>query len=127
MPQEALVRQRISLLLLATAALTPVSRVESGPVLCPVRRTTGRPCPGCGGSRSLVRLLHGDLRGSVAAHPLGPGLGVLLVAWSIGGGRTAGTRLDPQRWRPRPAVAAGLAAAWAVWALRRASRPPLSR
>lgn len=122
MSDEAVVRQRISLLLLTIAALTPVSRIDGGPVLCPVRRATGRPCPGCGGSRSLVRLLHGDLRGAAAAHPLGPVLGLLLVAWAAGGRRTTGTPLDPSRWRLRPAVVAGLLL-WAGWALRRASAP----
>lgn len=125
MTDEAVLRQRISLLLLATAALAPVARIDAGPVLCPVRRTTGRPCPGCGGTRSLVRLVHGDLRGSVAAHPLGPVLGVLLLAWAAGGRRTTGTPVDPRRWRLRPAVVAGLLL-WAGWAVARARRP-LSR
>ena len=120
MPDEALVRQRISLLLLTTAALVPVSRVDSGPVLCPVRRATGRPGPGCGGTRSLVHLAHGDLRGAAAAHPLGPVLGLLLLAWGVGGRRTAVTPVDPRRWRMRPAVVAGLVL-WAGWALRRAA------
>lgn len=121
MTDEAVLRQRISLLLLTTAALVPVSRVEAGPVLCPVRRATGRPCPGCGGTRSLVHLVHGDLRSAVAAHPLGPVLGVLLVAWAVGGRRTTGTRVDPRRWRGTPTVLAGLLL-WSGWALRRATR-----
>ena len=122
MADDAVVRQRISLLLLTIAALTPVSRVDDGPVLCPVRRATGRPCPGCGGTRSLVHLVHGDLRRAVAAHPLGPVLGLLLVAWAAGGRRTTGTPLDPRRWRLRPAAAAGLGAVWLLWAVRRARR-----
>lgn len=126
MPDEAVLRQRISLLLLATAALVPVSRVDSGPVLCPVRRATGRPCPGCGGTRSLVHLVHGDLRGAAAAHPLGPVLGLLLLAWGAGGRRTADTPLDPGRWRMRPAVAAGLLL-WAVWAVSRAASAAAGR
>ena len=119
MTDEAVVRQRVSLLLLALAGATPVGRVESGPVLCPVRRATGRPCPGCGGTRSLVHLLHGDLRGSSAAHPLGPALGLLLVAWAAGGRRTTGTPVDPRRWRLSPAVVALLAGwlCWAAWRL----------
>lgn len=93
-------------------------------MLCPVRRTTGRRCPGCGGTRSLVRLVHGDLRGAAAAHPLGPPLGVLLLAWSLTGARSAGTALDPQRWRLRPVVAVAAALLWAGWALQRAGRAP---
>ena len=91
-------------------------------MLCPVRRATGRPCPGCGGTRSLVRLVHGDLRGAAVAHPLGPPLGVLLLAWSLTGRRSAGTVLDPRRWRARPAVAVLLGLLWAGWAVRRATR-----
>lgn len=116
MTDDAVVRQRVSLLL-ALAALTPVARVDSGPVVCPVRRATGRPCPGCGGTRSLVHLLHGDLRGSAAAHPLGPALGLLLVAWAAGGRRTTGSPVDPSRWRLTRPVVALLAGrlAWAAW------------
>ena len=88
-------------------------------MLCPVRRATGRPCPGCGATRSLVRLVHGDLRGAAAAHPLGPPLGALLVTWALTGARCAGTPLDPQRWRGRPALLAVLL--WAAWAVRRAT------
>ena len=119
---DAVLRQRVSLLLLALAAATPAARVDRGPVLCPVRRATGRPCPGCGLTRSLVRLLHGDLRRSVAAHPLGLPLGVLLVAWATTGVRSAQTPLDPRCWRVRPAVLVGGGALWAGWALRRARR-----
>ncbi|TAL12155.1 MAG: DUF2752 domain-containing protein, partial [Frankiales bacterium] len=95
---------------------------DTGPVLCPVRRATGRRCPGCGGTRSLVRLLHGDLRGSAAAHPLGPALGLLLVAWAAGGRRTTGTPVDPRSWRLSPPVVA-LLAGWLGWAAWRARRP----
>ena len=121
MSDEAVVRQRVSLLLLALAAATPVAGVESGPVLCPVRRATGRPCPGCGGTRSMVRLLHGDVGGSAAAHPLGPALGLLLVAWAVGGRRTTGTVVDPRRWRLSPPVLA-LLVGWLGWAAWRATR-----
>ncbi len=119
--QEAVLRQRISLLMLGAAVLVPVSRVDAGPALCPVRRAIGRPCPGCGATRSLVRLVHGDLHGAVTAHPLGPGLGVLLLAWTVTGARSAGTPLDPARWRPRPALLAVAGLVWAGWAVRRAT------
>lgn len=116
--EEAVVRQRIALLLLGIAALTPVSRVESGPVLCPVRRVTGRPCPGCGGTRSLVRMMHGDLRGASRAHPVAPALGLLLLGWASTGARSAGSALDPRRWPARPLLV--LAVLWVAWAARRA-------
>lgn len=37
---------------------------------CPFRALTGIDCPGCGMSRALVSLLHGDLAGSLAWHPM---------------------------------------------------------
>jgi hypothetical protein len=117
---EALTRQRVSLLLLGLAAAVPPSRVDAGPVVCPVRRVTGRRCPGCGATRSLVRLVHGDPRGAAAAHPLGPALGVLLLAWAVTGRRSAGSPLDPRRWGSRPALLAVAGGCWALWALRRA-------
>jgi hypothetical protein len=49
-------------------------------------------------------------------------LGVLLLAWAAMGSRSAGTPLDPQQWRARPAVLAGLGVVWAGWAVRRALR-----
>jgi hypothetical protein len=61
---------------LLAAALVPVSFVTSGPSLCPFKVMTGLPCPGCGMTRSVVTLLHGDLRTSLYFHPLG----VVMVA-----------------------------------------------
>ena len=119
---DAVTRQRVSLLLLGLAAAVPVARADTGPVLCPVRRVTGRPCPGCGLSRSLVRLVHGHLRAAAAAHPLGPPLGVLLAAWAVTGRRSADTPLDPARWTPRPAVVAAGGVLLAVWTVRRRAR-----
>jgi uncharacterized protein DUF2752 len=46
--------------------------VDHGPVLCAFRRFFGIPCPGCGMTRSLVALVHLDLRSAFAFHPLGP-------------------------------------------------------
>ena len=37
---------------------------------CIVKITTGLPCPACGMTRASLRLLRGDLPGSVALHPL---------------------------------------------------------
>ncbi len=54
------------------AARSRRSRALGGPILCPYRRLTGRSCPACGTTRSIAALVRGDLRGCVAAHPLGP-------------------------------------------------------
>lgn len=45
----------------------------SGPP-CLFRLSTGLPCPGCGMTRSLIALWHGDLLTSFRYHPLGPPL-----------------------------------------------------
>ncbi|MFQ5790743.1 MAG: DUF2752 domain-containing protein [Acidobacteriota bacterium] len=41
------------------------------PGLCVLRETTGIPCPGCGLSRSLVSVAHGDWYGGFRQHRLG--------------------------------------------------------
>ncbi len=38
--------------------------------LCPFRMLTGFTCPGCGSTRALHRLLHGDLVGAFEFNPL---------------------------------------------------------
>src|SRR5262249_51130087 len=37
-----------------------------------------RPCPGCGSTRAVVALLHGDLHGVLAYNPFGPVMAVLI-------------------------------------------------
>ncbi|MCE5325696.1 MAG: DUF2752 domain-containing protein [Planctomycetaceae bacterium] len=37
---------------------------------CLLKRLTGLPCPACGGTRSFVCLLHGDILAAVAFNPL---------------------------------------------------------
>ncbi|MFT7474421.1 MAG: hypothetical protein ACI81L_001346 [Verrucomicrobiales bacterium] len=50
------------------AAFTEVAS-EEGQVLCPYRLVTGGWCPGCGCTRALGALMHGDLRGSLLLNP----------------------------------------------------------
>ena len=71
---------RLSLLALVIAAAVPRTWVESGPMLSPFRLTTGLPDPGCGMTRSMVALAHGDLTGSLYFHPLGIAVVTLLAA-----------------------------------------------
>jgi hypothetical protein len=61
--------------------------------MCPFRALTGLPCPFCGGTTAACRLGHGDLRGAVAASPLGVGL---LLAWPL-----VGAVSPPRWWRRR--------------------------
>jgi hypothetical protein len=54
--------------------------------VCFFRLATHTPCPGCGLTRSVAHLLKGDVRSSVAEHPLGPVLAIeIAVAWVAGG------------------------------------------
>jgi hypothetical protein len=50
----------------------------SGPP-CPFRLSVGLPCPGCGLTRSLMALWHGDWLTSFRYHPLGLPLFVVCV------------------------------------------------
>lgn len=50
---------------------------------CPILAFTGFQCPGCGGTRSVYSLFHGDLAASLAMNPLvlaSYAAGLLLVA-----------------------------------------------
>lgn len=63
---------------------------------CPFRLITRLRCPLCGMTRATFHLLHGDLRGALAVHPLAP-LVLLLV---VGGGLALLARLAVGRPLP---------------------------
>jgi hypothetical protein len=50
----------------------PALKAYPLPQLCSLRRLTGYPCPGCGMTRSFIRLAHGDFAGAFRYHPIGP-------------------------------------------------------
>jgi len=56
---------------LLAAFLIPDGGIEDGPIICPFRRLTGLPCPGCGLTRAWVHLAHGQWQESFLAHPFG--------------------------------------------------------
>ncbi|KNX39578.1 hypothetical protein VV01_17955 [Luteipulveratus halotolerans] len=62
------------------AAVLPPAAAGSGPVLCPFRRLTGLPCPGCGLTRSWVDTAHGHLGSAFELNPFGPITFALAVA-----------------------------------------------
>ena len=59
----------------------------TGPVLCPLRRVTGVPCPFCGMTRGVIALAHGDLFSSLTFNPGAVVIVALavaiLVAWRV--------------------------------------------
>lgn len=97
-------------------------------VLCPLRRFTGLPCPGCGLTRAFAHLAKGEWSAAVRAHPLAPLLAAELAGAWIAWGGAAAARLRtsvPRAWA-RPwsweAVALGhVAVLVAVWLGRMAT------
>jgi len=73
----------------ARATLTTVGLAAFGTLLwakaipCGFATVTHHPCPGCGSTRAVLALVHGDLRGVFETNPFGPVmagiLGVLVV------------------------------------------------
>ena len=66
---------------LALLVATEASRL--GLVLCPFRLITHLPCPGCGMTRALLALFHGDLHSALTIHPLSPFAAALLSGWWV--------------------------------------------
>ena len=121
----------IAALGLLVAVLLPRAWVEAGPSFCPFRLWSGLPCPGCGLTRSVVALAHGDLAGSLYFHPLGAAvllaMGVvaaaelLFAARRLRAGQASGSPstaalLDRVARGPLPWLAVG--ALTLVWAVR---------
>lgn len=86
---------------------------------CLLKLTTGLDCPGCGGTRALWYVLHGDLPAAARHHFLFvfalPFLAWLFVTWA--GNRAFGWRLPELRFSPK--VIGGFLAAWAVFSVLR--------
>jgi len=90
--------------------------------LCMFQNLTGRPCPGCGMTRAVLRLAQGDVEGSLRMHPLGIVLVGLLVASIVGTAIGIVEGGDPPRRflerRGTTLVAALTAAFVALWIVR---------
>lgn len=65
-------RSLLQLLLIEGAAFLFVMAVYflQIPIQCPFKWLTGFPCPGCGGTRVLVALLHGQIIEALNINPL---------------------------------------------------------
>jgi hypothetical protein len=114
---------------LLIGACIPLSLVTSGPSFCPFKLMTGLPCPGCGMTRSVVALLHGDVPASAFFHPLGVPFVLAMLALAVADafswwrGCRAGQSSRPASWllervmtTPAPWVAIG--ALTVVWLVR---------
>ena len=97
-PSSATVRDRnvrIGLLALGGIAVAwPVLPVHPG-FACPLRSTTGIPCPLCGATRAVVAAAHGHIFQSLAFNPIGVPLMVLAVYAVF---RPSVLRINPPVW-----------------------------
>jgi hypothetical protein len=93
---------------LGAAFVFSPDHVEDGPVICPFRRLTGLPCPGCGLTRSWVYLAHGRWHDGFAAHPFGVVAAVAALALVVA------VVLAVVRRTPPPDLDAVVRRPWAV-------------
>ena len=76
-----LLQPRIGAITIAgTAALQLLAATHGMGLPCPFHDYLGIPCPGCGLTRSLLALAHGNLLDSLAWHPYGILLAASLAA-----------------------------------------------
>lgn len=82
----SVVQNRVAGVMIGAAAAVQAGLVSLGlpgwP--CPFLHVVGLPCPGCGLSRAMVALLHGDWRTSLDLHAFAPifALALVLVIWA---------------------------------------------
>jgi hypothetical protein len=97
----------------AVAAAVPAGVLDALPDICPFRRLTGLPCPGCGGTHAFVAMAHGQAAAAWAYNPFG------VLAFAAGVAWLAREFLDPGRRWPRmgPRHAAWLSTAVLIAAL----------
>ncbi len=83
---------------------------------CLVKIVLGVPCPGCGMTRAALRLLHGDVVGSLRYHPVAlPGAVGLALAAALALALPEGHPAWERFVRTSMALlAAGLALSWAM-------------
>lgn len=86
---------------------------------CLLKLTTGLDCPGCGGTRAMWYILHGDLPAAARHHVIWvfvlPFLLYLYVAWAVE--QSFGWRLPQLRITPR--LLGGVVAAWLAFSVAR--------
>jgi hypothetical protein len=73
-------RAATAVALVAAFAATPTAWIESGPPLCVSRLLFDVECWGCGTTRALSSLLHGELGRALSFHRASPLVALLLLA-----------------------------------------------
>lgn len=78
---------RLTALLVALAVIRalPVDYLDDRPRLCLLYNAVGRTCPGCGMTRALWRLAHGDVEGALRANWRVAVVTPVLVLWYVQG------------------------------------------
>lgn len=109
----------VALAACTVAGVADPTRPGSGLPACPFKTVTGYGCPGCGSTRMLHMLVHGDVvaaaRYNVVALLMVPVLGWLWLRWSR---RSLGMRPLPI-WRPSPRTLQVAIALWMVYSVLR--------
>ena len=120
-PAVKLYRSLIIAILIVMLFYPPVTRKYfAGIVSCPILVRTGYPCPGCGLTRSINAIWHGNLLESIYLHPLGLPLflGVIsLATYEISNFRKADwSTLERKlvKWRMIAMIYAIYISLWAV-------------
>ncbi len=82
--------------------------------LCVFKGLTGLPCPTCGSTRALGRLVALDFAGALAMNPFTTVVAVVLAAWGVA---DLGAPVAPSRRRPRRVTRSASASPLRVGAL----------
>lgn len=73
--------------LVAALTLAALHDVHDPGALCPLRRFTGIPCPGCGSTTVFIEAGHGELAAALLANPVTALVGIGLLVAPLGPGR----------------------------------------
>jgi hypothetical protein len=107
---------------LAALGAVPPGQLSGLPILCPIRRVTGLPCPTCGMTRSWNAALRLDVPSSIRHHPAGiAALASTIVALSGSDARARLTTAIEETPAPIKLVAAF---AWVGWWVARLRATP---
>ena len=88
-----------------------------GPVMCPLPLILGIPCPGCGITRSLACVTHGEFARAFEYHAIWPALLAYLGAlWIYKVLETV--RGEPPKWPTRMIARVALIGLMTFWAVR---------